>query len=369
MTRLIHLLAVLLCLAACARAPAPGDLPAEVLPLHVWPSQGPTRAVILALHGYGDAGDLTFEDAAQSLVGPRHRRLCPRPARLRRHRQPAHLARRRRAGRRRRALSRRDPRPPPGVPLVVVGHSMGGGVALAAAPEGLDADALVLAGPAITGGSGLSPVSAPPPARSPPRSADKRWTGEGFIDIRPTDNPAALARVAADPRHFGDPSSRDLYGLVELMDRAAAAAPAVRLPTLTLMGRPRRGAAPGTCPRRRTTPSPATPASSSIPTAGTGCSATSRPPGSGATSATSCSPPAGREADTLHDTADGSAPVGPFRPGPEPGQRPTARHAGGVPAARRAAASRPPAVVPLPSSRADAGFGTASPEGPCDSVV
>ena len=42
----------------------------------------------------------------------------------------------------------------------------------------------------------------------------------------------------------------------------------------------------------------------------------------------------------------------PSRPGPEPGQRPTAP---------RAAASRPPAVAPLPSSRADAGFGTASP--------
>ena len=43
----------------------------------------------------------------------------------------------------------------------------------------------------------------------------------------------------------------------------------------------------------------------------------------------------------------GSAPVAPSRPGPEPGQRPTAPWA---------AASRPPAVAPLPSSRAGAGF-------------
>ena len=43
------------------------------------------------------------------------------------------------------------------------------------------------------------------------------------------------------------------------------------------------------------------------------------------------------------------APAAPSRPGPEPGQRPTAP---------RAAASRPPAVAPLPSSRVDAGFGT-----------
>ena len=58
-------------------------------------------------------------------------------------------------------------------------------------------------------------------------------------------------------------------------------------------------------------------------------------------------------AATLHDASERSAPVEPFRPGPEPGQRPTAP---------RAAASRPPAVVPLPSSRADAGFGRATPE-------
>ena len=91
--------------------------------------------------------------------------------------------------------------------------------------------------PAIAGGSALSPVSRQTARALAAALPDKRWTGEGFIDIRPTDNPAALDRVAADPRHFGDPSSRDLYGLVELMDRAAAAAPAVRLPTLTLMGR------------------------------------------------------------------------------------------------------------------------------------
>ena len=65
---------------------------------------------------------------------------------------------------------------------------------------------------------------------------ETRWTGGGIIEIQPTDNPEALRRVMGDPRHFGDPSSRELYGLVLLMDRAAAAAPSVRIPTLTLMG-------------------------------------------------------------------------------------------------------------------------------------
>ena len=134
------------------------------------------------------------------------------------------------------ALSREIRARHPGVPLVVVGHSMGGGVALAAAADGLDADALVLAGPAIAGGDALSPLARAAARALAAALPETRWTGRGFIAICPTDNPAALARVAADPRHFGDPSSRELYGLVEVMDRAAAAAPAVRLPTLTLMG-------------------------------------------------------------------------------------------------------------------------------------
>jgi alpha-beta hydrolase superfamily lysophospholipase len=113
---------------------------------------------------------------------------------------------------------------------------MGGGVALIAAAEGMDADALVLAGPAIAGGPALSEVARGAAWTLAAALPDKRWTGQGFVHIRPTDNPEAIRRVLADPRHFGDPSSRELFGLVRLMDRAAAEAPRVAVPTLTLMG-------------------------------------------------------------------------------------------------------------------------------------
>ena len=113
---------------------------------------------------------------------------------------------------------------------------MGGGIALAAAAQGLDADALVLAGPAIAGGDALNPLYRTAARAAAAAAPEQRWTGEGLIAIRPTDNPEALARVKADPRHFGDPTSRELYGLVQLMDRAAAAAPSVAHPTLVLMG-------------------------------------------------------------------------------------------------------------------------------------
>ncbi|HET9068050.1 MAG TPA: alpha/beta fold hydrolase [Amaricoccus sp.] len=235
MTRLAPLLLTLLLL-ACARAPAPSALAPEPLPLHTWPARGEPRAVILALHGFGDAGDLTFEDAARAwsargiaVYAPDQRGFG---ANASRHDWPGVDALAGDAV----ALSRSLRARHPGLPLVVVGHSMGGGVALVAAADGLDADALVLAGPAIAGGEALSPLYRTAARIAAAAAPEKHWTGEGLIAIRPSDNPEAIARVMADPRHFGDPTSRELYGLVELMDRAADAAPAVTLPTLVLMG-------------------------------------------------------------------------------------------------------------------------------------
>jgi acylglycerol lipase len=225
---------LLLCVAACA--PLRGPLPPEALPLHAWAPHGEPRAVILALHGFGDAGDLTFDGAARAwsargiaVYAPDQRGFGANPSR---HDWPGADALARDAV----ALSRWLRARHPGLPLVVVGHSMGGGVALTAAARGLDADALVLAGPAIAGGDALSPLYRTAARLAAAAAPERRWTGRGVIHIRPTDNPAAIARVRADPRHFGDPTSRELHGLVELMDTAAAAAPSVSTPTLVLMG-------------------------------------------------------------------------------------------------------------------------------------
>lgn len=247
----------LLALAACAGPPPGGPAPAATarpvaravtspgahpaaapsgLVLHHWPARGPTRAVILALHGFGDAGELTFEGAARAwtargiaVYAPDQRGFGANPSRKR---WPGDAALVADAV----ALAARLRARHPGVPLVVVGHSMGGGVALAAAAGGLDADGLVLAGPAIAGGDALNPLVRAGSRAFATLAPDRRWTGEGLVAIHPTDNLDILARVASDPRHFADPSSRELYGLVRLMDRAAAAAPSVTLPTLVLIG-------------------------------------------------------------------------------------------------------------------------------------
>ena len=239
-----RLLLTILLLAACARDPLPGPLPPEALPLHAWPAHGEPRAVILALHGFGDAGDLTFEGAARAwsargiaVYAPDQRGFG---ANASRHDWPGVDALAGDAA----ALSRWLRARHPGLPLVVVGHSMGGGIALAAAAQGLDADALVLAGPAIAGGEALNALYRTAARIAAAAAPERRWTGRGVIDIRPTDNAEAIARVRADPRHFGDPTSRELYGLVELMDRAAAAAPGSHHPDPHPHGRPRRGAPP-----------------------------------------------------------------------------------------------------------------------------
>ena len=188
------------------------------------------------------------------------------------------------------ALSRWVRAEDPGVPLVVVGHSMGGGVALAAAADGLDADGLVLAGPAIAGGDALNPLLRAARLdlrrrRCPRRAGPGRASSPSTRPTTPTPSPASLA----DPRHFADPSSRELFGLVRLMDRAAAAAPSVA------DADPRRSSAPTTrCSAPTRSPrshaaSPASSPSSTTPTAGTGSSATARRRGSGTTSPPSSS--------------------------------------------------------------------------------
>lgn len=209
----------------------------ERLALYSWPARGRARAVVLALHGFGDSGEFAFGDAAAGDWSRRgiavyaidqrgfganpSTRQWPGAARL--EADAIEVARLLRARH-------------PGLPLAVVGHSMGGGVALAAAARGMPADGLVLAGPAIAGGAALNPVLRAGGWTMATLMPERRWTGRGVIEIMPTDNLEALRRAASDPRHFGNASSRELYGLVQVMDRAAAAAPAVEIPVLTLMG-------------------------------------------------------------------------------------------------------------------------------------
>ena len=215
--------------------PAAAGPARDSIRLASWPAEGRTRAAILALHGFGDFGVLTFEGPAAywaargiAVYAPDQRGFGANPSRKR---WPGGETLAADA----RTLAAEVRRRNPGVPLVVIGHSMGGGVALIAAAEGMDADALVLAGPAIAGGDQLPGAARAGAWALATVLPDKRWTGKN-LNLRPSDNREAMIRVASDPRHFADPSSREIWGLVQIMDAAAEAAPKVTIPMLTLMG-------------------------------------------------------------------------------------------------------------------------------------
>ncbi|MEM1428442.1 MAG: alpha/beta fold hydrolase [Pseudomonadota bacterium] len=206
------------------------------LALSRWAPAGRPRAMILALHGYGDTARTTYARAARSWADAGiltyaydHRGFGENPTRRQ---WPGAEVLSADAVAVANALRARHP----GLPQTVVGHSMGGGVALAAAGEGLQADALVLAAPAIAGGRQLSPVLRAGGWTLGAFAPNRRFTGEGVVSLQPSDNIDAMRAASASPWHYADASGRELWGLVRVSDRAARAAARVKVPTLTLMG-------------------------------------------------------------------------------------------------------------------------------------
>jgi alpha-beta hydrolase superfamily lysophospholipase len=208
------------------------------LALSLWPAEGAPRAIMLALHGFGDHAESTFSGPApfwaaagvsvyaydqHGFGNNADRGVWPGAERL-----IDDLA----------AVAARLHARHPDLPLYVLGHSMGAGVVLAALGEGRlpEASGAIIAGPAIAGGDFVSP-----PARALAWTLagmlpDKRWTGEGFVSFRASDNIEALRAMSLDPLYLKAPSAREIFGLIRIMDRAAEAAPHVAKPLLVLIG-------------------------------------------------------------------------------------------------------------------------------------
>jgi alpha-beta hydrolase superfamily lysophospholipase len=238
-----------LALAACApRHPPPevahsvpvlGDksLRAEdgyVLPLRRWAPAGRPRAVIVALHGFNDysaafngiggwlakRGVLTLAFDQRGFGDTAWRGLwhgAPRYA------ADATLAL---------DLARRRY---PGIPLYLMGVSMGGAVALLAAARGARADGLILVAPAVWGGPALNPFYRFALWLAAHSMPGKIVTGQN-LDIVPSDNIDMLRALGRDPLVIKKTRIDALYGVVGLMGRAQAAAPRVHMRTLLLYG-------------------------------------------------------------------------------------------------------------------------------------
>jgi alpha-beta hydrolase superfamily lysophospholipase len=126
----------------------------------------------------------------------------------------------------------------PDLPIFLLGESMGGGVALLAAarPDLVDVQGVILVAPAVA-----------PWEKLPIGVRSSLWvaahtipwfvfTGEG-LDLRPTDNIEVWREMSLDEDIIRGTRADAIYGLTQLMDRAARAAPGVRFPVLLLYGK------------------------------------------------------------------------------------------------------------------------------------
>ena len=125
----------------------------------------------------------------------------------------------------------------PGVPFFLLGESMGGAVLIAAAnPHLPPADGVILVAPAVRGRDTMNALYRGTLWLGAHLFPWAELTGKG-LDVTPTDNVDVLRAMQNDPlvikRSRIDPRS----GLVDLMDRALAAAPKLDgPPTLVVYG-------------------------------------------------------------------------------------------------------------------------------------
>ncbi|MFQ3623092.1 MAG: alpha/beta fold hydrolase, partial [Acetobacteraceae bacterium] len=206
------------------------------LPLAVWPAEGEARGALLALHGFNDyrrAFEIPaplFTQAGWSLYAYDQRGFgaAPHPGLWAGHEamaaDAAHAARLIRA----RA---------PGVPLVLLGESMGAAVLIlaGASDDPPDADAYVLSAPAVWGGETMGAVG-----RAMLSVLAHTVPALGFANTSPfhraSDNEAALVAMGRDPLVLKSTRVDAIYGLMRLMDAALAASARFRPRALVLYG-------------------------------------------------------------------------------------------------------------------------------------
>jgi alpha-beta hydrolase superfamily lysophospholipase len=125
----------------------------------------------------------------------------------------------------------------PGLPLYLLGESMGGAVVLAAlaGPEPPQADGVILAAPAVWARATMPLYQRAAlwvGARLFPWA---RLSGSG-LGIQASDNIEMLRALGRDPLFIKETRVDAIYGLVNLMDAALQAAPSIEARTLLLYG-------------------------------------------------------------------------------------------------------------------------------------
>jgi alpha-beta hydrolase superfamily lysophospholipase len=210
-----------------------------VLPTRVWQPEGKTKAVVLALHGFNDYSH-AFEQpgtqwAARGIATYAYDQRGFGEA-------PDHGYW---AGTARLSLDAVEATDVlrtkyPGVPLFVLGESMGGAVAVTAATSAvgtppLKADGLILEAPAIWGRSTMNVFERVALWFADGTVPGLTLTGRG-LGVRPSDNIEMLRGLGRDPLVIKETRVDTIHGLVDLMDTALAAGPRLHTPLLLLYG-------------------------------------------------------------------------------------------------------------------------------------
>jgi alpha-beta hydrolase superfamily lysophospholipase len=133
----------------------------------------------------------------------------------------------------------------PQAKLTIIGESMGGAVILAALADGpLPADGLVLIAPAVWSRERMPWYQRAALALMVRLAPAKVLTGEG-VPIYPSDNIEMLRSMGADPLVLKGARVDALWGVTNLMDRAAIGVARLRGPALVLYGERDRIIPPG----------------------------------------------------------------------------------------------------------------------------
>lgn len=206
------------------------------LPLRVWRPKGDAVAAVVALHGFGDYSNAfadlgpTLAKAGVAVYAPDQRGFGRAGRWGRWYGTDAMVS----DARAMVSLVRRDQ---PDRPVYLLGESMGGAVALLAMadPEGAAADGAVLSAPAVWGRDWMPFYQVWALALFGHTLPWLPLNPRG-LPFKPSDNIEMLRRLARDPLFVKNPRVDAVYGLVDLMDAAQAAAPNVRGPLLVLYG-------------------------------------------------------------------------------------------------------------------------------------
>jgi len=204
------------------------------LPLRRWGDTVRPRALVLALHGFNDYGN-AFADLGAFLA---NRNILTYAYDQRGFGVSAQRGRW--AGEQRmiadaKTLSQLLRERYPGVPLFLIGESMGGAVVIAAAAADIQAEGIVLIAPAVWSRENMNPVQRLLLKVAAHTVPWLKLTGKG-LHIRPSDNLDMLRAFSADPLVIKKTRIDALWGVTNIMDLAIVRATQLPAPTLLLYG-------------------------------------------------------------------------------------------------------------------------------------